>query len=67
MEKIGYVLLGIVAMVWIGAMVFGMVKTMPVGLFGLVAIIGIGILFIKVLKDRLASKEDDYYEDNIKD
>ncbi len=67
MEVIGYLLLGIVAVVWIGAMIFGMVAAEPWGIIGLVAILGIGILFIKVLKDRLESKEDDYYEDNIDD
>jgi hypothetical protein len=67
MEKIGYLLLGVVAAVWIGAVAFGVIATMPVGLVGLAAILGIGILFIKVLKERIESKEDDYYEKNIKD
>lgn len=67
MEVIGYLLLGVVAAVWIGAMIMGMIKALPFGFVGLVAILGIGILFIKVLKDRMTSKEDDYYEDNIKD
>lgn len=67
MEKMGYLLLGVVAAVWIGAVAFGVIATMPVGLVGLAAILGIGILFIKVLKERIESKEDDYYEKNIKD
>ncbi len=67
MEVIGYFLLGIAAAAWIGAVIFGFIKIMPAGILGLAALLGIGILFIKVLKDRLSNKEDDYYENNIKD
>ena len=65
MEKIGYVLLGIAAFCWIIAIIIGAVVAFPVGLIGLIAIIGIGILFAKVIKDRLENKEDDHYSKNI--
>ena len=65
MEKAGYVLLIIVLLVWIGAIFMGMISAFPVGLIGIVALLGFGILFIKVLKERLESKEDDYYSKNI--
>ena len=65
MENIGYVLLGIVAVCWLIAMVVGMIAAFPVGIVGLVAIAGIGFLFAKVLKDRLASKEDDHYSKTV--
>jgi len=65
MEKIGYILLAIVAAIWIGLMIFGLISAFPAGLIGLVAISGIGILFIKVLKERLENKEDDYYSKNV--
>jgi len=65
MENIGYILLAIVALCWLIAVIVGMIAAFPVGLIGLVAIVGIGFLFAKVLKDRLASKEDDHYAKTI--
>lgn len=65
MEYIGYVLLGIVAVIWLIAMLVGLIAAFPFGLIGLIAIAGIGFLFAKVVKDRLSSKEDDYYSKRI--
>lgn len=65
MEKLGYILLSIVAGIWLVGMVAGMIAIFPVGLVGLLAIAGFGLLFAKVLKERLASKEDDYYSKTI--
>ncbi len=66
MENIGYILLGIAAVCWIIAVIIGVVVAFPVGLIGLIAIIGIGFLFAKVIKDRIGNKEDDHYSKNIK-
>jgi hypothetical protein len=65
MEKTGYALLAIVAIVWIGIVIGGLVLAFPYGLIGLLGILGIGILLIKVLSDRLNNKEDDHYSDNV--
>lgn len=65
MENIGYILLAIVAAFWFIAMVAGMIATFPVGVIGLAAIIGIGFLFAKVVKERLANKEDDHYSKTV--
>jgi len=65
MEKIGYILLAIVAVCWLIAMLFGMIAAFPFGIVGLLAIIGVGFLFAKVVKDRLSSKEDDHYSKNV--
>jgi len=65
MEKIGYILLSVVAFCWIIAIFIGVVVAFPVGLIGLIAIIGIGLLFAKVIKDRLKNKEDDHYSKNV--
>ncbi len=65
MEKIGYALLAIVAIVWLVAMITGMIVAFPFGLLGLIALLGVGILFIKVLKDRMTSKEDDHYSRHV--
>lgn len=60
-EKVGYLCLGIVAICYVIAMFVGMVAAFPFGLIGLVAIVGVGALFIKVIKERLANAEDDHY------
>ena len=65
MEYIGYMLLAIVAVVWIVAIIIGVVVAFPFGLIGLIAILGIGFLFAKVIKDRLENKDDDYYSDTV--
>ncbi len=65
MEKIAYALLGFVAVVWILGMIAGMVAAWPFGFFGLIAIVAFGLLLIKVIKERLSNKEDDYYEKNV--
>ena len=65
MEKIGYVLLGIAAVCWIIAVIVGVIVAFPVGIIGLIAIVGIGFLFVKVIKDRLENKEDDHYSKNV--
>ena len=64
-EKVGYTCLGVVAALYVLAMIFGMFAAFPLGLFGLLVLLGIGILFIKVLKERLRNKEDDYYADKV--
>jgi len=65
MENIGYILLGIVAVCWIAAIIIGIVTVFPYGLVGLIAILGIGFLFVKVIKDRLENKEDNHYSDTV--
>ena len=65
MEKTAYALLIIVAAVWLIAMLVGMVVAFPFGILGLFVFVGLGLLFIKVLKERLASKEDDYYSKHV--
>ncbi|RLD78057.1 MAG: hypothetical protein DRJ10_10945 [Bacteroidetes bacterium] len=65
MERIGYVLLSIVAAGWLVAILAGMIAAFPFGLIGLVVILGIGFLFAKVVKDRMGNKEDDYYSKNV--
>ncbi len=65
MENIGYILLAIVAVCWIAAVIIGVIVAFPIGLIGLIAIIGIGFLFAKVIKDRLENKEDDHYSKNV--
>lgn len=65
MEKLGYVLLAIVALVWIVVVITGLVMAFPYGLIGLIGIVGVGLLLIKVLSDRMNNEEDDHYSDNV--
>ncbi len=65
MENIGYVLLGIVAVIWLVAIFIGFIAAFPFGIIGFVALAGFTFLFARVIKDRVENKEDDYYSDNI--
>jgi len=64
-EKIGYTCLGIVAALYFIGMLFGMVAMFPFGLIGLIVIFGVGVLLVKVLKERINNKEDDYYSKKV--
>ena len=65
MEKIGYILLLVVAACWLIGMVAGMIAAFPLGIIGLLAIVGVGLLFAKVVKERLANQEDDHYSKTV--
>lgn len=65
MEKLGYILIGSVSILWILGMIAGMIAIYPFGLVGLVVVTGFGLLFAKVAKERMANKEDDYDNENI--
>ena len=68
MEKIGYALLGVAAVVWLGIVLYESTLDLefwPHGLLGMLAIIGFGFLLVKALSDRLSNKEDDHYSKNV--
>ena len=65
MEKIGYIFLLIVAGCWLIGMLVGLIATFPIGIIGLLAIFGIGLLFAKVIRERLANKEDNHYSKTV--
>jgi len=65
MEKTAYIILIIVTIAWIIAWIVGMFENVWLGIIGLVTIVGLGLLFIKALTDRLASKKDDRYSKNV--
>jgi hypothetical protein len=64
-EKWGYSLLGIIAIAYLIALFVGMIAVFPFGILGLVFIAALGILMIKVVKERLQNKEDDYYNKEV--
>ncbi|MDD3655473.1 MAG: hypothetical protein PHI72_01730 [Atribacterota bacterium] len=61
MEKTGYIILIIVAIAWIVAWIIGMFQNIWIGVIGLVMLIGLGLLFLKALRDRMKSYQDDRY------
>lgn len=64
-EKVGYSCLGIIAILYIVGLLIGVIASFPYGLLGLIVIVGIGALAVKVVKERLSNKEDDYYSKNV--
>lgn len=64
-EIVSYTLLGTIAVIYLVAMIMGMIAMFPFGLIGLIILLGIGILLLKVLKERMENKEDDYYSKEI--
>jgi len=64
-ERTAYIILIIVAIGWLVAMLVGMIAAFPIGLIGLVVIVGFGLLFVKVLKERLASSKEDRYSKDV--
>ena len=65
MEKIGYIFLGTAVVIWAFLIFTKVILSLPVGIVGLLAIIGFGLLLIKIIGDRVGNKEDEYYDKNI--
>jgi hypothetical protein len=64
-ERIGYACLAVVGIAYVAAMVLGLISAFPFGILVLVGLLGVGVLLVKVIRERLASAEDDYYSDNV--
>lgn len=64
-EKVGFSCIALLVIIYCAAIVAGMIIAFPFGLLGLIAIIGVGSLVIKVLKERVNNEEDDYYAKNV--
>ncbi len=66
MEKIGYLILGVAAVLWLGIVLYeSALEIWPEGLLGMLIIVGCGFLFVKAIADRLSNKEDDHYSKNV--
>jgi uncharacterized protein (DUF2062 family) len=61
-EKVAYGILGGLAALWLLAMLAGMIAAFPFGLIGLLVVLAVGLLFVKVLRERRANREDDHYD-----
>jgi Sec-independent protein secretion pathway component TatC len=65
MEKVAYVILALVAIGWLIAIIIGLIAAFPVGLIGLVILFAIGLLFGKVLKERIERSSTDRYSRDV--
>ncbi|AGA91874.1 hypothetical protein Thimo_3194 [Thioflavicoccus mobilis 8321] len=65
MEVLGYLLLAAAAALWLVAAIIGLIDAFPIGVVGLIALLGIGLLFLKVLRERRRNREDDHYSMHI--
>ncbi len=63
---VGYVLLIAAFIGYMVLIITDLIDVLPEGIVGLLAIAGFGLLLIKVIKDRLTNKEDNYYSKNVK-
>lgn len=60
-----YIVAGI-ACVYVCFMFVGMIAIFPYGIPGLIGLAVLLYIFVRVVRERLGNKEDDYYEKNIK-
>ncbi len=65
LEKIALILVLVLGGVWCLAMLGGMIALFPFGLPLLAIAAVVGYLLWRVVKERLASTEDDHYEKNV--
>ena len=64
-DRVALALVAALAAIWLVAMIGGAIAMWP---FGIPALIVVGVvvyLFVTVLRQRLANREDDHYERNI--
>ncbi|MEM7115088.1 MAG: hypothetical protein AAF614_21800 [Chloroflexota bacterium] len=64
-EKIAYLFFGIAFLAWLIALIVGLVAAWPYGIFGLLVIAGMGLLLIKVIRERWSNQEDEHYSKNV--
>lgn len=53
------------AIAWAAVAIVGLVAMWPFGLIGLVVIVVVGYLIVGVIRQKMASAEDAYYEKNV--
>lgn len=63
---VGFLLLIAAFIGYLVLIITDLINVLPEGIIGLLAIAGFGLLLIKVIKDRLTNKEDNYYSKNVK-
>jgi hypothetical protein len=66
LEIFGYVCLGIVGVAWLTLLTASALEALPVGGLAVVALLGFATLLLKVVRERSANDEDDYYVRNVR-
>jgi hypothetical protein len=65
LEKAGWAMLASVGLIYLVILVVVSILAFPVGLIGVLALGGCGLIFVHVLRERLNNEEDDYYSKNV--
>ncbi|MFC1563604.1 hypothetical protein ACFL6G_01650 [candidate division KSB1 bacterium] len=65
LEKTGYFFLIAAFIATVYLIIIDMIVIFPWGTIYLIALAGIGFLFIRVVGDKMKNKEDSYYEKNV--
>ena len=65
LDQIVLTFLGIVAVLYVTALVVGMLQMLPFGLIGLAVIAFLLWIVGRIIYERLNNAEDDYYEKNV--
>lgn len=65
MERVAYAILLTLAALWLAGIVAGLVAVLPYGVVGLLLILAVGLLFVKVLRERMANADDDHYSRHV--
>ncbi len=65
MEKTAYAILLFLAILWLLAVIAGLIVAFPYGLLGLLGLLALGLLFSKAVKERMANKEDAHYSNTV--
>lgn len=65
MKYVAWGILLVLAILWLLAIITGKIVAFPFGLIGLLGLFAMGLLFAKVLKERMENKEDDYYDKHV--
>lgn len=65
LENLALIAVCVLAIIWCSVIAAGIVATLPYGLPALGVLLIAGYLIYRVVRDRLANEEDDYYEKNV--
>jgi hypothetical protein len=65
LETAALALVVIFAVLWLGTLVTGLLAAVPFGVIGLIPVAIVLALLVEVIRQRLANKEDDYYDKNV--
>ncbi|MEM9028221.1 MAG: hypothetical protein AAGC70_07620 [Pseudomonadota bacterium] len=65
LDRLALIIILIPAAVWIVVMLAGVIAAWPYGIPVLIAFAVVAYIFMRIVAQRLSSREDDYYEKNI--